>query len=503
MPQLMDEHIPRRPIALPEPIMVDRSKKVRWVAWLIVVYIVLLMIEGALRKWTVPQVSNPLLVVRDPVLLAIYFAAWRARVFPRNGYITSLAIIAALSLVLSIYVFSNYLLSLPLWVTLLYGFRSNFLHLPLIFVIANVFDEKDVRRIGLWTLIGLIPMSVLMVAQFKSSPGSFINATAGGLVEGSEQLATAGGRIRPAGTFSFISGPIYYCSVAAAFLLYGIITRGTYRLWILVPAGVALVVSIGVSGSRACLGSVLLVVGALLVVMVVRPQVVGQFGRLLVIAVVAILVISRLPVFKEGVDVLSERFTATAEVQETTIAKGMIGRVLEGFTEGLTNLNQIRAEGWGLGIGTNVGARFLIGGPGFILSEKEWTRVLYESGPILGLAFLMWRLILTIRLGYVSLLALLHRNQTLPLLLYSAGFFLLLNGQLGQPTTLGFLVVILGLGLAAMHESQSETDELTGGPDQSLIAAPAPRPLPRRSPYAARLHGPNPDVPQENGFVDR
>lgn len=498
----MNENSNRRPVALPEPIMVNRSKRVRWVGWLIVVYIFLLMVEGALRKWVAPQISNPLLVIRDPILVAIYFFALRARVFPWNGYLTSLAIIAILSLLMSAYVLGNYIGSLPLWITILYGFRSNFLHMPLIFLIANVFDEEDVRRIGWWFLLGLIPMSLLMVAQFKSSPSSFINATAG-MGEGAEQLATAGGRIRPAGTFSFISGPIFYCGAAAAFLLYGIITRSAYRLWILVPAGVSLVVAVGVSGSRACLLSVLLVVGALMIVTVIRPQVVGNFGRFLLIAVVALLVISRLPVFKEGVDVLSERFTATAEAQETTVAKNMVERVLEGFTEGLTNLDKIRAGGWGLGIGTNVGARFLIGGPGFILSEKEWTRVLYESGPFLGLAFLMWRLALTFRIGYLSLLAVTRQNATLPLLLFSSGFFLLLNGQLGQPTTLGFAVVLCGLCLASMQKATANATDPILDRGEAPLAGPAPRPLPRRSPYAARLHGPDPDVTQDNGFVDR
>src|SRR3954463_5792714 len=101
MPQLMDEHLPRRPVALPEPIMVDRSKRVRWVGWLIMAYIFMLMIEGVFRKWVVPQLSNPLLIIRDPILIAIYFMALRAHVFPRNGYLTALYIIAALSFALS------------------------------------------------------------------------------------------------------------------------------------------------------------------------------------------------------------------------------------------------------------------------------------------------------------------------------------------------------------------------------------------------------------------
>jgi hypothetical protein len=38
---------------------------------LIWVYFWLLLGEGALRKWIFPSLSGPLLIVRDPVLLAI------------------------------------------------------------------------------------------------------------------------------------------------------------------------------------------------------------------------------------------------------------------------------------------------------------------------------------------------------------------------------------------------------------------------------------------------
>ena len=45
---------------------------------LIWLYIFLLIFEGALRKWFFPSLSDELLIVRDPVLLAIYGLAYRA-----------------------------------------------------------------------------------------------------------------------------------------------------------------------------------------------------------------------------------------------------------------------------------------------------------------------------------------------------------------------------------------------------------------------------------------
>src|SRR6478736_1933422 len=141
----------------------------RWAIW---VYFFLLIFEGVFRKWILPQFSDVLLVVRDPVVLVIYMLAIKARLFPRN-------------------------------------------------------------------------MCVLLAVQFNSAPDAFINRTAG--LGDTQQITAGGGKIRPPGTFSFVSGVIFYAAMAAAYLLYGALTRGIYKNWLLFGAGLALVLAIGVS----------------------------------------------------------------------------------------------------------------------------------------------------------------------------------------------------------------------------------------------------------------
>jgi hypothetical protein len=480
----------------PSP-LVDRTKTIRHIRVLILLYLVLLVFEGALRKWIVPQLSDPLLIIRDPVVIAIYLLALRARVFPRNRYVISLGVIAVLSMIVSVIVLSPYIPMKPILEVTLFGFRSNFLHLPLIFVMGTVMDEEDVKKIGWWILIGMIPMSLIMVAQFKAAPDSFINRAVG-LGEG-QQLTAGGGKIRPAGMFSFVSGPIFYVAVATAFAIYGALSRSTYKFWLLVTSAVALVVAVAVSGSRGCVASALLVVMSVLVILLLQPKAVSQFGRILVIVVIVViggLTISRLPIFKEGANILSERFTSSAEATDTTVVKGMIDRTIGGFTEGLKVLDKLPLAGYGLGIGTAGGARFLVGRAAFLLSENEWSRVLLESGPILGLAFLLWRTLLTFRLGYVSVVSL-RRGAILPILIFASGFVALLNGQLGQPTTLGFAAFVNGLCLAATQMKKPDTGVIAS----NVTNEPAPKRIPRRSDYASRLHGPG--AGQTNGLVDR
>src|SRR5882762_8182247 len=108
------------------------KRRIRQLIWL---YFWLLLIEGALRKWVMPSFSNPLLLVRDPVMLGIYFYALRANVFPKNIWAISLWIIGFLSLVGTIFLatfslVSFYLPVVSLLEVALYGARTNFFHLP-------------------------------------------------------------------------------------------------------------------------------------------------------------------------------------------------------------------------------------------------------------------------------------------------------------------------------------------------------------------------------------
>src|SRR5438046_9926235 len=88
----------------------DYSATLQNIRRLIYLYLFLLIIEGALRKWIVPQFSNPLLLVRDPVVLAIYLLAWRAHIFPRNAFLSLLATVGILSWIVSLFVLYRYVL---------------------------------------------------------------------------------------------------------------------------------------------------------------------------------------------------------------------------------------------------------------------------------------------------------------------------------------------------------------------------------------------------------
>src|SRR5262249_39973090 len=161
------------------------------------------------------------------------------------------------------------------------------------------------------------------------------------------------------------------------FLLHAMLTRLPYRQWLLYSSSAALILALGLSGSRSAVLAVMVVVASLAIVLVVRPSPVGRFGRSLLLAVLLLWAIGYLPIFREGLGVLSDRFTESA--QEESIVGGLVDRTISSFTEGLKVVNQVPLGGYGLGVGTNGGASFLTGHATFLLAENEWSRVLLES----------------------------------------------------------------------------------------------------------------------------
>jgi hypothetical protein len=200
---------------------------------------------------------------------------------------------------------------------------------------------------------------------------------------------------------------------------------------------------------------------------------------------------------KSGDDLMSSAQCAalTKSLLFLEVAAGLIGRVFSGFGESAFVFGKAPFLGYGLGIGTNAGANILTGRNTFLLTEGEWSRVLLESGPLLGLAYILWRSALTGRIGWMCLKSV-RLGNLLPLFLFSAGFLSMLNGQFGQPTILGFAVFSFGLTIAATKEQDSAADS-------PASAQPARRIARSRSAYAERLHGPPAGFGHTNGSVDR
>src|SRR5262249_21894725 len=75
------------------------TASLRSLIWL---YFWLLLLEGALRKWTLPSLSAPLLIIRDPIVLLIYAKALRCGRFPVAGPVLACLVLLAFFVVLAV-----------------------------------------------------------------------------------------------------------------------------------------------------------------------------------------------------------------------------------------------------------------------------------------------------------------------------------------------------------------------------------------------------------------
>ena len=474
---------------------------------LVFLYVGLWVFEGALRKWILPGLANPLLIIRDPVLLLMYGLAMAKNVFPRNAFIVWIAIVAGAAMVVSMGATDA-----PLTVEL-YGLRSDFMHLPLVFLLPAIVRREDLRAIGRGALLLSIPMAVLVVAQFGSGRASRLNAGAGA---GTTMLESTFGHIRPSGTFSYTNGLGSFTSLTLSFFLYHLLEKRVFPrlLWLAsIPALLALVI---LSGSRGAAGIVGILIATVLGISLAQRRYITSALKLTAVIGVGVVVIGSFAVFKQGLSIFATRFGSASNVQT-----GFVDRFLESFAKPYEVSGDIGLGGVGLGMGTNVAAGLLVGKRTFMVAEEEGARVIMESGPLVGTAFLLLRWSLAAYLLFTAWRALRKHAATLPLLLFSTCFYSIMLGQFAQATELGFATIAAGLCLTAstlagkpVLLSVSGLQEASGSPpppfptgEQRLRPVPefqpplAPSPgvaVPRtrgRSAYAERLHRSEPENP--------
>ena len=155
---------------------------------------------------------------------------------------------------------------------------------------------------------------------------------------------------------------------------------------------------------------------------------------------------------KTPIEAFTSRFT-TANEQEGGIKNVAGDRFLGGMFNAIIESSDQPFFGYGVGMGTNVGAMLLSGKLTFLISEGEWGRLIGEQGALLGV------LVIALRLGFCFQLLVasyqrLQVSEILPWLLLSYTLINIAQGQWGQPTSLGFSILAAGLMLAVLGKPE-------------------------------------------------
>lgn len=424
----------------------------RYIKWGIWAYLFLLIFEGALRKWVLPGAADALLIIRDPIVLGVYVLVMMEGRFPGNSFIS---FTVALAIGSAVFAFIGGHAN-P-WVTL-YGLRTNYLHIPFIWVMAEYLDRRDVRHMGYAILAIAIPMTILMVLQNRSGPEAWVNRGVGGGEGG--QIHGAMGRIRPPGFFSFITGPMVFFPVATAFCLAFVLEKKkALGTWFVIIAGLCIALALPISISRGVMIICGCVLAVFLACIIIKGAFNAAFARALIASVVVLIILRFMPITSEAWMVFMDRWdTAAAEVEGDAWGS-LTARVGAGFTMPFELLLEVPFFGRGIGLGSNVAAKLLSGNMGFLLAEDEWGRAMMELGPLLGLGFIGLRVALWIHLFLLSWRALRERGDFLPMLVTSASFAPLVLQQWAQATQLGFAILDAGLVLALINNPELPTAE--------------------------------------------
>ena len=429
----MPRNLPRKKIVL-QTVTTDHDfiKKLIWG------YFFLLLFEGALRKWFLPGLSQGLLIIRDPVVIWIYYLSYAKGLFPLNNkYLIRCLQWVVIAGVLSILINRTH----PF--TIAYGARTNLLHFPLIFIMASVLRWQDVINFGRAFLLLALPMTWIVAQQFQSDAQDIMNVAAGGT---GHQLMTSGDKVRASGTFTFVSGIVFYYCFTVAFIIHGFLVKGSFPKWMLYLGTSATLLAMVTAGSRAVIAECLQVLACIGFLAYYKPSEFGKIaGSVFAFSVLGLVIYSQVDLFKEGLDFLSLRFEEAANVEGNPIG-AYFNRYIQMI---LAPYHYSLWIDWfgknGLGGATRAGAAL---GGGWGYAENSWSRPILENGVLVGSLFIVWRIWITKDLLAASIRAI-KRGNYLSIFLFGAAGPILLFGLLGQPTNLGFAAFGCGLCLAA------------------------------------------------------
>lgn len=387
--------------------------------------LVLVVIEGALRKWVVPGAQDLAYFAKDLVLLGAYIGYLRD---PDRGRYSgpSLPVPSLLLILAGLFgLFEVFNPELPTPLIGALGWKAYFLYTPMLWVVPAAFrtDEELWNFLRRYVLLAL-PIGALGMFQFRAPVDSALNAYARGGADA--DIATFGSQnhARVTGTFSYISGYTMYLQAMAILLLALLATRR----WqfkndrILFATLGVVVLSMFTTGSR---GPVFMMVA--LVPVYLGLSVLGERGgstTILRVAAGATVLAMLVGVFgDEAIAAFRERAEGSSDVP---------GRLMEPFLAPIRMAQEVGLFGYGLGA-SHPASEKLAGNELLLLRmrmpavEAETGHIMVEAGPLGFLLLYLPRFYLVVYAGmrFRRLKTIFHRTLAV------SSFMFLLTQTLG------------------------------------------------------------------------
>lgn len=289
------------------------------------IVLVLLIFEGVLRKWVLPQASDAIYLLKDVILTGAYLSYFLANRPPfklKNSYTETLNLLLFISAIWC--AVQSFNPDLGSFIVGLFGLSRYLLYIPLMWLVPSLFDsEEELYKFLRLYLLLVIPVCLLGIAQFYSPPSSPLNVYAGG----AEATANNnfGGldnvtRTRITGTFSYTNIYTAYLFVSFSYLLSFIFfeTSPIWKITALLECFL-IVLNFFMTGSRGIfIFSGLFFFGYLSLQSLFYPGAFMRFFKKLTIPILIIFIAA--PIwFKPAIDALNQRVDNTNDAQERII----------------------------------------------------------------------------------------------------------------------------------------------------------------------------------------
>lgn len=388
--------------------------------WFVGLFFLLVIVDGALRKWVLPGQSAALFVLKDVVLWGgVFLYALRRsplelpRPLRRTG----------VPLLLGGYIFVVLLQAfnprLPNLAVSALGLKAHLVFLPLVVlmpaIIVEVTERQATRFLWGYAILVVLPLTALSVYQFFQPPSAWINQ----YVREMGTIATVAGHVRVISTFSYVGSHTAYLTFNA-FLSAGILFAGlrTGRRDLYWLGGLLLgmtFVVLPMAGSR---GPIVIILVALTALLTIVESQYSSSLRFIAVALLIVVVVVQGTGLTEGWTALAER-AADAGDTENRI-ESLLSSPLEGIERG-------GLLGYGAGSAHQAAARFV---PGSF--SADWLPEGYIESPmarqIVELGAFGWLLLLSLKtmLLYLAYQTVRRGRQALEILVGVTAFCVLL-----------------------------------------------------------------------------
>jgi hypothetical protein len=352
----------------------------------IVTALILVVLEGALRKWVLPQASQLIYFLKDFVLLGAYLSYFKTSKAREHNGIGDSTISFLVWLMFGWCIFEAFNTSLGSPIIGFIGLKNFLFYIPLMWMLPAMFQtEEELYRFLRFYLLLLIPVALLAIAQFFSPPESPLNVYAWG--DKDMQIALGGDlkSVRVTGTFSYIAGYSVYLATCFSLIL-PLISLNQSRLWQLLTVAELMLIAITsfMTGARGMILTAVLLLGGYFFVQGFTDfsKFLNTFKNFLLPGVAAIVVVSY--GFQSAVDSLWLRVTSNQDMSQ---------RVTGSYLEPFNNFQFKGLDGFGVGatFQANPLIRQIFGLPAGedipVYYESEMGRIALEIGPV---GFFLW-----------------------------------------------------------------------------------------------------------------